>query len=235
MTVALLFPILKRAYFRLQRVHAPAPRWLYWLLYWLVVLGRQAWYALWRIFWAEPAFKAICRRYGKNLRTGPRLHWVQGEGDLILGDHVSIDGQCNFFFSSRYGERPSFWVGDHSGIGHHCSFVVGKSIRIGSHCRLGAEIVMFDSPGHPLDPLRRKVGEPAGEEEVRPIEVGDNVWIGTRAVIFPGVKIGDNSVVAMGSVVMSEVPANTVVMGNPARQVKTLSSPAQQISVNNAS
>ena len=52
--------------------------------------------------------------------------------------------------------------------------------------------------------------------------IGDNVWVGTGAVIFPGVTIGDGSIVAMGSVVMTDVPANTMVAGNPARQVRTL-------------
>jgi maltose O-acetyltransferase len=49
--------------------------------------------------------------------------------------------------------------------------------------------------------------------------VGNNVWIGTGAIIFPGTSIGDNSVIATGSVVMSNVPASVVVAGNPARQI----------------
>jgi maltose O-acetyltransferase len=65
-------------------------------------------------------------------------------------------------------------------------------------------------------------GEPARYEDVRPITVGDNVWIGTGAIIFPGVTIGDNSVVSTGSVVMTDVPANVIVAGNPARKIATL-------------
>jgi acetyltransferase-like isoleucine patch superfamily enzyme len=52
--------------------------------------------------------------------------------------------------------------------------------------------------------------------------IGDNVWVGTGSVIFPGVTIGDGSIVAMGSIVMSNVDANTLVAGNPARKVRSL-------------
>jgi acetyltransferase-like isoleucine patch superfamily enzyme len=83
-------------------------------------------------------------------------------------------------------------------------------------------VALFDVSGHPADPAERLAGKPAPLEEVRPITIGDNVWIGSGAVIYPGVMIGDNSIVSMGAVVMSSVPANTVVAGNPARQIRSL-------------
>ena len=78
---------------------------------------------------------------------------------------------------------------------------------------------MFDSSGHPVDPEARRAGHAASSDDVRPITVGDNVWIGGRAIIHPGVTIGDQSVVSAGAVVMSDVPAYAVVAGNPARVV----------------
>ena len=59
----------------------------------------------------------------------------------------------------------------------------------------------------------------APDVDVRAITIGDNVWIGSGSVIFPGVTIGDNSIVAYGAVVMTSVPENVVVAGNPARQI----------------
>ena len=58
----------------------------------------------------------------------------------------------------------------------------------------------------------------------KPVTIAHNVWIGGRAVINPGVTIGDNAVVASGSVVVKNVPANAVVGGNPARIIKMLES-----------
>jgi acetyltransferase-like isoleucine patch superfamily enzyme len=54
---------------------------------------------------------------------------------------------------------------------------------------------------------------------VQPITIGDNVWIGRNALVFPGVTVGENSIVAAGAVVTSDVPPGSVVAGNPARRI----------------
>ncbi|MFY7781659.1 MAG: DapH/DapD/GlmU-related protein, partial [Tagaea sp.] len=66
---------------------------------------------------------------------------------------------------------------------------------------IAGNVQMFDSPGHAMDPAGRKAGQPARIEDVLPIVIEDNVWIGRNAIIFPGVRIGEGSVVAMGTVV----------------------------------
>jgi acetyltransferase-like isoleucine patch superfamily enzyme len=203
-------------------MNVPAPRWITTPALTAVLLVRSAYYFLVRVFFCEPLFKAYCAGYGRNFHTGAFLHWVQGKGEILIGNDVVIDGKCNFFFGARYSDRPTFKVGDNTGIGHSCSFTVGRQITIGSHCRIAGCVQMFDTPGHPADPDARRMGAPADFEDVRPIHIGDNVWIGSGAIIYPGVTIGDNSIVALGAVVMSSVPANIMVAGNPARQIRSL-------------
>ncbi len=183
---------------------------------------RTTYYFLMRVFICEPLFKAYCTEYGRNLRTGVFIHWVQGHGRFILGDNVIVDGKCSFTFASRFSDTPTLSIGDETGIGHGCAFTVGREIRIGRNTRIAVNVRMFDSPGHPANPAARLAGLPAGDEDVRPIIIGDNVWIGSEAIILPGVTIGEGAVVSAGAVVMSDVPPYTLVGGNPARQMRSL-------------
>ena len=212
-----------RAVRRVRRAVAtftlPAPRHLIRPALWTFLAVRGVLYFFYRVLVCEPLFKASCSSCGKGVRTDVFIHWVRGRGNLIVGDHVLMDGKCSITFAARYVPDPTLIIGDHSGIGHGCSFAIGKRITIGRHCRIASGVWMFDSSGHPVDAEARRAGLPATAADVRPITIGDNVWIGGRAIIHPGVTIGNHSVVSAGSVVMSDVPAHAVVAGNPARTV----------------
>ncbi len=174
---------------------------------------------LFRVLIAEPVFRYYSTQVGRGFHSGARIPVVHGKGRLLLGDNVRIDGRCLIFFAVRYSELPTIEIGSNTGLGHECVFTCGKSIRIGADCRIASSVNFFDSPGHPVDPESRKAGKPALQSDVRPISIGNNVWIGSESAILPGVSIGDNSIVAFRSVVMSDVPANVIVAGNPARIV----------------
>jgi acetyltransferase-like isoleucine patch superfamily enzyme len=153
------------------------------------------------------------------------VHWVQGKGDIILGDYVQFDGRCSITFASRFSDHPTLKVGDHTGVGNDCVFTIGKQITIGNHCRVSSGVYMMDSSGHPSDPKARQAGVAPDADDVKPITIGDNVWIGRRVTILPGVTIGSGSIVSSGSVVMADVAAYSVVAGNPARKIGILPQP----------
>ena len=76
----------------------------------------------------------------------------------------------------------------------------------------------FYTAGHPLEAdLRRK-----GIEYAKPITVGSDVWIGGGVKVMPGVTIGDNVVIGGGSVVVNDIPSNSLAVGNPAKVVRKL-------------
>ena len=93
---------------------------------------------------------------------------------------------------------------------------VGK-VTIG-HNVLFAPNVSIYTAGHPLDPERRN----SGLEYGIPITIGDNVWIGGNAVILPGVRIGDNTVIGAGSVVSKDIPDCVVAAGNPCKVIREI-------------
>ena len=76
----------------------------------------------------------------------------------------------------------------------------------------------FYTAGHPLNAETRN----KGLEYAKPIEIGNNVWIGGNVIVLPGVKIGDNAVVGAGSVVNKDIPANVVAVGNPCKVIKNI-------------
>jgi serine acetyltransferase len=208
---------LKKVRAAVTKFTLPSPRFLtrpYLMLYLAV---RNTYYFVMRVFVCEPIFKASCRKVGRGVRTDIYVPFISGQGDIIVGDDVLIDGRLTITFASRYADCPRLAIGDRTRIGFNCALIVGKDVEIGSDCLIASETLIFDSSGHQLDPDLRLAGAPPTEDMVKPVRIGNNVWIGKRAMVFPGVTIGDGSVVAAGSIVMRDVPENTLVAGNPAR------------------
>ncbi|APR84477.1 Acetyltransferase [Minicystis rosea] len=180
-----------------------------------------------RVFVCQPFFRAYCKACGPGLRTGEFIHWVQGQGDIVVGSNVWVDGKSTFSFAASFTERPTLVIGDNTGIGHNCFFAVGKRITIGKHVNISGSVMIFDSNGHPSDPVARRLHEPPPKDQVRPVTIGDDVWIGKKSIIFPGVRVGDAAIISAGSVVRRHVPAYGVVAGNPAQLVFRLPRPAK--------
>jgi maltose O-acetyltransferase len=90
-------------------------------------------------------------------------------------------------------------------------------IDIGADVQIGPSVQLL-TPTHPVDPEPRREKWEAAE----PIVIGDNVWLGGGVVVCPGVSIGENTVVGAGAVVVRDLPANVVAVGNPARVVRRL-------------
>src|SRR5205814_9956626 len=97
---------------------------------------------------------------------------------------------------------------------------IARSSRIGRHCLIAAGVSIADYAGHPLDADARRRGLTSPLEAVRPVEIGDDVWIGSGAAILKGVSIGDRAVIGAHAVVTRDVPSDSVVAGNPARTVR---------------
>jgi acetyltransferase-like isoleucine patch superfamily enzyme len=205
-----------------QRVSVPAPRLIVRPLLWAVLAVRAGYYFWMRVLVCEPLFKAYCKTYGRGLHTGVFLHWVQGNGDIIIGDDVLMDGKTSIGFAAQFVDRPSLHVGNGTFIGHDCSFNIARSIQIGNHVLMSVGVRISDYDGHPTDATERRANKPTPPELVKPVVIGDDVWIGAHAMILRGVTIGDRSIVGAGAVVTRNVPPDVVVVGNPARIVKQL-------------
>jgi acetyltransferase-like isoleucine patch superfamily enzyme len=194
---------------------------LFRLGYRLHVAGREGLGWALRFFWYEPLFRGQCVSVGPGFRM-ERLPYVLGAGRIVIGRDVRLSGKSSIQFSDRYGRPPELVIGDESFVGHGCGFHVGSAVRIGRHCLVAGGVQVFDLDGHPLDPADRRAGLPTPADCVHPVEIGDDAWVGSGALILKGVKIGERSIVAARAVVTADVPPDAIVAGNPARVVRTL-------------
>jgi acetyltransferase-like isoleucine patch superfamily enzyme len=111
---------------------------------------------------------------------------------------------------------PDIRVGRNVFINQNCTFYDLGGIDIADDVMIGPNVSLITS-GHPIEPSRRRDGVTAA-----PISIGRNVWIAANVTIIGGVTIGENAVVAAGSVVTRDVPPNTLVGGNPARIIRSI-------------
>jgi acetyltransferase-like isoleucine patch superfamily enzyme len=194
---------------------------LFRVLYTLHVAGREGVARGLRFFWYEPLFRSQCEHVGENFEM-EQLPFILGTGRIFIGNNVVFAGKPVFGFGNRLQALPEVHIGNDCFIGHACSLVASVSVRIGNHCLLAGGVQIYDYDGHPVDAERRRAKEPTPPEAIRPVVIGDDVWIGTNAFILKGVTVGPRSVIAAGSVVTRDVPPDVVVAGNPARVVKHL-------------
>lgn len=123
--------------------------------------------------------------------------------------YVEPSFRCDYGYNIHLGEN--FYAN------FDCVFLDVSEIRIGDNCLMGPSVHIYTA-GHPLNVEERISGAEFG----KPVTIGSNVWIGGRVVINPGITIGNNAVIASGSVVTRDVPDNVVVGGNPARIIKAV-------------
>jgi galactoside O-acetyltransferase len=107
-------------------------------------------------------------------------------------------------------------IGRNVFVNQNCTFYDLGGLDIGDDVMIGPNVSLITS-GHPIEPSRRRDGVTAS-----PIVIEKNAWIAAGATIIGGVTVGENSVVAAGSVVTKDVPPNTLVGGNPARVVRSI-------------
>lgn len=114
----------------------------------------------------------------------------------------------------------SIIIGNNVGISGS-TICATKSVTIGDNVIIGSGCIITDTDAHPLEWRDRREGK---HEKTRkaPVVIGNDVFIGARSIILKGVVIGDRSVVGAGSVVTSNIPADCIVAGNPARIIKNV-------------
>jgi acetyltransferase-like isoleucine patch superfamily enzyme len=149
---------------------------------------------------------------------------VDGAGTVVVGDFSHLGyrqaprlGDGEILLQARQS-NASISVGQRVSFSNNVTVVACLCVTIGNDCLIGDGVAIFDSDFHEVTPGKRH----ASGGKVAKVFIGDNVWLGSRAMVLKGVVIGSGSVVAPMSVVTVNVPEKCIVAGSPARVVRHL-------------
>ncbi len=161
---------------------------------------------------SDPEIQASFKR-AKSLLAQMRTMSTYDEGyRMLLGQLIPSIPQTSTILPPFHCDHGhGIIMGHHVFVNAGCTFLDGAFIRIGNYTLIGPSVQIY-TPHHPLDYRERR----QEKEFAYPVTIGDDCWIGGGVIVCPGVTIGDRAVVAAGSVVTKDVPADTLVAGNPA-------------------
>lgn len=150
---------------------------------------------------------------------------AQGKGriEIGVGTQLGVYPSPGFkrgeFYLEARNATAKIILGENVLINNNCTVIADKStVEIGDGTLIGPNFFCVDSDFHPLDPTQRLTNNYSCQS----VKIGKNVFIGAHVTILKGVNIGDNAVIAAGSIVVKDVPSGVVAAGNPAKFICNL-------------
>lgn len=159
----------------------------------------------------EFVFRTI--RLSPALNASTSIDEIRTRLSDIIGSEIDSSTVVFVPFYTNFGRHIR--LGKNVFINHASTFLDLGGITIDDHVQIGPKVNLI-TENHPIDPANRKT------LDLKSIHIHRNVWIGAAATILPGVTVGESSVIAAGALVRSNVDANTIVAGVPARVVKRI-------------
>jgi len=154
--------------------------------------------------------RGLVRSYNSTNEDEPdRRREILNELFGHAGKNIEIEPP----FRCDYGTFIS--MGDHTFLNFDCVILDCNHVTIGERCLIAPGVHIYAAT-HPTNPEIRR----SGLENTAPVTIGNNVWIGGRTVICPGVSIGDDVCIGAGSVVTRDIPSGMVAFGNACRVVR---------------
>lgn len=148
-----------------------------------------------------------CRKFNRAPSPGNLKHLLSMFGEC--GDKVIIESG----FHCDYGDK--IFLGERVYINSNCTLLDGGKITVGDDSLIGPNVQIL-TINHPIAPEERLAKTNLASDVI----IENNVWIGAGAIILPGNRIGQGSIIGAGAVVTKDVSANSMAVGNPAKIIK---------------
>ena len=172
----------------------------------------------------------------KGVKTGhtvvmygfPRVNIAPG-AKVTIGNNVALCSTCegnplgvnHRVILSAISSDSEIMIGNDTGMSG-TTVVAAKSVKIGENCLFGANVTITDYDFHSVKPEERRYNTNREDIGCASVVVEDNVWLGMNVIVLKGVTIGENSIIAAGSVVTKSIPSNCIAGGNPAKVLRTI-------------
>ena len=157
------------------------------------------------IAWRFPTQPVPGYRIGYGLRR-----WLMKFIAIECGDGIIIKQFCYI------GGAKNLRIGNRSQLGANAR--IGPNVTLGDDVVMGPDVVLMTT-AHAFEDPRVLIRE-QGALPILPISIGDDVWLGTRVIVMPGVSIGNGAVIGAGSIVTKDIPAYAIAVGSPAKVIR---------------
>ncbi len=155
---------------------------------------------------------------GKISSKGKNFFW-SGDVSLSEGGRMVLEKGNGFMKGYDINiKKGELVIGTHNFFNRNLKIACLDRITIGSDCAFGDSVQIYD---HDHTFAAKEVKFRSQGYSTKPVRIGNNVWVGARAIILKGVDIGDNCVIGAGAVVTKSIPANSIAVGVPTKVIKT--------------
>jgi len=150
----------------------------------------------------------------RRILIGPRVELI-GRRNIHLADRVALYG--NSYLNAARSEGY-IRIGENTHVDQFCVLYGQGGLSIGAKCAIASGVTIYSQTNtYEVDPLADIIDQPV---VYKPVSIGNDVWICSRAVILPGISVGDHAVIAAGAIVKEDVSPWTVVAGSPAKPIR---------------
>lgn len=176
----------------------------------------------------------VWRQFDEGASIGPNVKLGLDARMINLGapEQAVLEGDCVVRGCLRLEPQGRMRIGSFVYVGDGAIVSAQSEVTIGEATLLAHGVMVFDNNSHPINPhareiqFRRMVGVKDRYTPIvvdaAPVRIGRRCWIGMNAMVMKGVSIGDDTIVAAGSVVTADLPSGVVAAGNPARVLREL-------------